>query len=398
MKVTVAGAGYVGLSNALLLGKENEVLVVDIDQRKVDCLNSGRSPIHDQSTEDAFQKGGFSLRATNDPKEGYGNASFVIVATPTDFDPKKKGLDGSSVESVVRLVKETNPAAWCLIRSTLPIGFTRKLSEKLSFDRLLFVPEFLREGKALEDTLSPSRLVIGMLKEREEARKAAEEAAFLLLSPLKGKRVDLSFVKAEEAEAIKLFSNAYLAMRVAFFNELDSYALGHGLSAKAIIHGVSLDPRIGEGYNNPSFGYGGYCLSKDTKELGKTLTKERALLIPTIDLANEARKESLLSRLLAYRAENPGKTIGFYRLSSKEGSDGLRSSSTVDLLRGLNAKGGKAIIYEPSLQGESYEGNALVNDLEAFKAKADLIVANRIGSSLDGVIDKVFTRDVYHRD
>lgn len=398
MKVTVAGAGYVGLSNAVLLARDNEVTIVDVNQARVDLVMAGRSPIKDEDIEAAFHEGGLSLKATSDPKEGYGNASFVVVATPTDFDPVKKGLDASSVESVIGLVKEINPSAWCIIRSTLPIGFTRKLQEKLGFDHLLFIPEFLREGKAMKDTLSPSRLVIGTLKEDEETKKAAEEAAFLLLSPLKGKKVDIAFVKAEEAEAIKLFSNAYLAMRVAFFDELDGFALKHGLSSKAIIHGVSLDPRIGDYYNNPSFGYGGYCLSKDTKELGRTLVKDGALLIPTVDLSNEMRKEKILVRLLAYAAENPEKTIGFYRLSSKAGSDGLRSSSTLDLLRGINAKGVKAIIFEPSLEGESFEGNVLEKDLTTFKEKADLIVANRVSSHLSDVKDKIFSRDVYHRD
>ena len=394
MKVTVAGAGYVGLSNAVLLARENEVTIVDINQARVDLVKAGRSPIKDEDIEAAFRDGGLSLQATSDPKEGYRNASFVIVATPTDFDPIKKGLDASSVESVVRLVKELNPSAWCLIRSTLPIGFTRKLQEKLNFDHLLFIPEFLREGKAMKDTLSPSRLVIGTLKEDEETKKAAEEAAFLLLSPLKGKKVDITFVKAEEAEAIKLFANTYLALRVSFFNELDTYAESKGLSTREIIDGVCLDPRIGAHYNNPSFGYGGYCLPKDSKQLLSNYHEVPQNLIRAIVDSNATRKQFIANAILARNPEH----VGVYRLVMKAGSDNFRQSSTIDIVRLLREHGIRVTIYEPVIEDDEALGCRVSHDLQAFKNECDLIVANRFSKELADVQDKVYTRDLWMKD
>ncbi len=390
MKIAVAGAGYVGLSNAILLAQHNEVVLKDIDPEKVELINKKKSPIIDRDIQEYLEKKPLNLKATLDPEEAYKDASFVIVATPTDYDPITNYFNTKSVEAVISEVRQINPDATIVIKSTIPVGFTDRMREKFKTDKIIFSPEFLREGRALYDNLYPSRIVVG--DKSEEAKKFAE----LLIQGAIKEDIPVLFTGSVEAESIKLFANTFLAMRVAFFNELDTFAESHGLNAKEIIEGVCLDPRIGMHYNNPSFGYGGYCLPKDTKQL---LANYQESGIPTYLIkatieSNIARKYYIAERIVK---KNPG-TVGVYRLSMKAGSDNHRSAAIIDIIEYLKAKDIPVLIYEPLLKEDNFMGFPVLKDLNEFKEKSDLIVANRFSEELEDVKDKVYTRDVFHRD
>ena len=385
IKITVVGSGYVGMSLAVLLAQHNDVTILDIDPGRVEKVNNKESTVADADIEEFLSEKALSLSATLNEEAAYKGSSVVIVATPTNYDPETNRFDTSSVDSVVKNALELNSDALVVIKSTIPIGHTKSLQEKFHSNRVIFSPEFLREGRALKDNLYPSRIVVG-----GELEKATQFAK-LLIEGAEKEVVQTLFIGSSEAEAVKLFANNYLAMRVAFFNELDSYALGHNLDTKSIIDGVCLDERIGGGYNNPSFGYGGYCLPKDTKQLLANYNQVPQDIIQAIVWSNATRKDFIAQEILKQRP----KVVGFYRLIMKEGSDNFRSSAIKGIIKRIKAAGVEIIMYEPALNEETFDGSRVISNLDDFKSKSDIVVANRMSESLVDIKSRVFTRDVF---